>query len=119
MARNPTKVLISAMIVAPCIAAMSSAAISTFVFPEIHLPAPESKSPDVVIVVPSRSFSCYVPPVDFALCGGSIDFEEPRVPVNGLIELFGSIEDFKVVLAADAIELVELKASTKPSAPFE
>ncbi len=48
-------------------------------------------------------------------CGGVIEFEEPSP--FGLIDLFGSIDELRHVLAADSVEVVELKPSADYFSP--
>jgi hypothetical protein len=119
MGRNLSLALLSAAVVAPVFAAPPSATSFTFALPDIHIPAPELKNPALTIRVPSRSLSGLTPRLNVVFfCGGVFDYEEPRVPVYGLIDLFGSVDDFRVALAADTVEVVELKPS-RTGAPAE
>jgi hypothetical protein len=43
----------------------------------------------------------------FLVCGGVFEYEEPS-PI-GLIELFGSVDSFRIVLSCESVEVVELK----------
>ncbi len=87
-----------------------------FVVPALAVPLPELREVKIerppAKAEPSCSWDLQLPFV----CGGNIEWILGDAPALGLIELFGSVEDFALALEADTVELVELWPMSDPAA---
>jgi hypothetical protein len=83
------------------------------VIPDLPLPAPQLVAPVLPLRPPPATYAvCFVPDM-FAVCGGVIDLPEDPAPASGLIDFFGSVAHLRVVLSADTIEVIELRAKPR------
>src|SRR5687767_14974311 len=85
-----------------------------FRLPELQLPVPPLKATPISLkLIQLISFENVkqrlVIPV---LCGFSGEFAYKEPAPLGLIELFGSVDAFRLVLSSDSVEVVELKPRT-------
>jgi hypothetical protein len=92
-------------------AGRSSAPEVAFVFPEIRIPLPKLHVAYVSRAVPG--FGSVAPSLTDlrpgVVCGGVSEASELDYPADGLIDLFGSVEDYRTALAATKVEIVALR----------